>query len=89
MEINNILITDNSIIVFINCKSQEDTNMFTSRAKNIPQDNDPDAPRLVMYVNRRATKRHKAIVNIAKTLREQANNMIQTTIRVGKNDFLL
>ena len=89
ININNIIMAENSDILFINCKSQEDVTMFTSRAKNIPQDNTTDAPRLVMYVDRRATKRHKAIINIAKTLREQANNQIQTTIRVGKNDFLL
>ena len=89
ININSIQTAENSNIIFINCKDQEDANMFTSRAKNIPQDSDPDAPRIIMYVDRRATKRHKAIVKIAKTLREQSKNTIQTTIRVGKNDYLL
>ena len=42
-----------------------------------------------MYIDRRGAKRHKAIVNIAKTIREHSNNTIQTSIRTGKNDFLL
>ena len=89
IDINKILLMDNLDIVFISCKTQEDANMFTLRAKNIPPNGEPNAPRLVMYVDRRAAKRHKAIANIAKSLREQAKNSIQTTIRVGKNDYLL
>ena len=81
--------TDNSDVVFICCKTQDDVNKFTSRARNIPQETGPNQPRLVMYVDRRASKRHKAIVKIAKTMREHAREPIQTSIRVGKNDFLL
>ena len=63
--------------------------MFTSRAYNIPHDSSDNPPRLVMYVNRRAAKRHKAIMTIAKTIRNQSKNSVQTTITIGKRDFLL
>ena len=89
IHIENILLTDNTDIVFVEFKYKEDLSKFTAKAKNLPQGQGPDNPRLIMYVDSRAMKRHKAILNIAKTLREHSNNTIQTTVRTGKNDFLI
>ena len=89
IQIKSITLTDNSDIAFINCATQEDAKQFTSRANNIPHDSSDNAPCLVMYIHRRAARRHKAIALIAKSIRNQSNNTVQTTIRVGKKDFLL
>ena len=89
IEIDNILMTDNSDVVFLCCKTQNDVNKFTSRAWNIPHDDGANPPCLLMFVDRRVSKRHKAIVKIAKTLREHSDNSVQTSICVGKTDFLL
>ena len=89
IDIKEIILTNNSDIVFIYCNSQEDANKFTSKAWNLPKDTGPSTPRIVMFVDRRAMKRHKALINIAKAMREHANNSIQTSIRTGKTDFLL
>ena len=37
INIDTILMTDNSDILFIRCQSQEDASKFTSRAKNLPK----------------------------------------------------
>ena len=42
-----------------------------------------------MYVDRRASKRHRAIMTIAKSIREYSKNTVQTSVRTGKTDFLL
>ena len=42
-----------------------------------------------MYVDSRVMKHHKAILSIAKSIREHSNNEIQTSIRTGKHDFLI
>ena len=89
IQIKNITMIENSDIVFINCASQDDARMFTSRAKNIPQENTDNSPCMVMYVDRRAAKRHKAFITIAKSIRNHSKNAIQTSIRVEKRDFLL
>ena len=88
IQIKSITLTENSDIAFINCLTHDDAKEFTSRAANIPHDNNENAPRMVMYIDRRAAKRHKAIATIAKTIRNQSNNTVQTSIRVGKKDFL-
>ena len=80
IQIEDITLTYNSDIVFVNFKTKDVVTMFTSRAKYLPQDQGPNASRLVMYVDRRAMKRHKAILNIAKSLREHSRNTIQTSV---------
>ena len=47
------------------------------------------SPRIAMYVDRRAAKRHKAYLNIARTIRENVHEPTQTSLRTGKNYFLL
>ena len=89
LEIENILMTVNSDIIFIQCKSQEDATKLMSRARFLPKDSGPDSPQLTMYVDSRAAKRHKAILNIAKTIRENLKNTIQTNVQTGKNNYLL
>ena len=89
LQIQNIVLTDNSDIVFVNCKSQNDATQLTSRAKNLPKENNTNSPRMMMHVDRRAMKRHKAILAIAKSVRLHSNNTVQTTVRTGKSDFLL
>ena len=89
IHIENIQMTENSDIIFINFKTKDDVTKFTSRAKNLLQDQGPDTPKLVMYVDQRAKKRYKAIVTIAKSMREHSRNTMQTCIRTGRNDFLL
>ena len=89
LNIANILVTDNSDIIVIQCKATEDATKLTSRAKFLPRDSGLDTPRIVMYIDRRAAKHHKAIANIAKTIREHSHGTVQTNIRTGKNDFLL
>ena len=87
--IEEIQITDNSDIVFTNFKSKDDVTKFTSRARNLPHDKGQSGPRLVMFVDRRGMKRHKAFMTIAKSLREHSKEPIQTSVRTGKNDYLL
>ena len=89
IKIEDIQLTDNTDIIFVNFKTKDDVTQFTSRAKNLAHDMGEKTPRLVMYVDRRASKRHKAYVNIAKTIREHSNNSLQTSVRTGKNDFLV
>ena len=87
IQIQDITLMDNSDIVFVNCVTKDDVTKFTSRARHLPQESGTNVPRLVMYVDRRAMKRHKAILSIAKSLREHSNNTIQTNVRTGKYDF--
>ena len=47
---------------------------ITSNANNLPGDNGPESPRIIMHVDVRAKKRHKAILNIAKSIRDISNN---------------
>ena len=89
IEIVDIQLTDNSDIIFLNFKTKDDVTQFTSRARNLPQDMGDKNPRLVMHVDRRASKRHKAFINMAKTIRDHSNNTVQTSVRTGKNDFLI
>ena len=88
INIREVVLTNNSDIVFIQCETQEDATQFTSRARNLVEKG-KDSPRLVMYVDKRAMKRHKAFVNIARTIRDNSRNSIQTSLRTGKHDFLL
>ena len=89
IEIETILMADNSDILFIKCRTQDDATKFTSKAKNLPQENTDKSPRIIMYVDRRASKRHRAIMTIAKSIREYSKNTVQTSVRTGKTDFLL
>ena len=89
IEIEDISVTDNSDIVFLQFKTKDDVSKLTSKARLLPQDQGKDTPRLVMYVDSRAMKRHKAILSIARTIREHSNNTTQTTVRTGRHDFLL
>ena len=81
--------TEGSDIIFIKCKEEKDAQMITQNAKNLPQDTEGHGPRLVSYIDTRAKARHRAYIQIAKTLRENATKTIQTNIRTGRNDFLL
>ena len=89
IQVEELMTADNSDIVFIRCKTYEDAAKITGNAKNLPGDSGPNSPRIIMYVDVRAKKRHKAILNIAKTLREISGNTIQTSVRAGRKDFLL
>ena len=89
IDIAEINMTDNSDLIFVTFRSKDDVTRFTSKAKNLPQEQGEKTPRIAMYVDRRAAKRHKAYLKIAKTLRENSNEPIQTSLRTGKNDFLL
>ena len=81
--------SDEANIIFIKCKTREGISKITSRAKNLPNTNQENDPRLVMYVDARAKKRYSAIQSIAKSIRTKSNNTIQTSVRNGKYDFLL
>ena len=89
MQVDKIQTTDNSDIIFVKFKTQNDATTMTSKARNLPSDTGPNTPRLIMHVDVRAKKRHQAILQIAKTMREKSGNTIQTTVRSGKRDFLL
>ena len=89
IQIQDIILTDNSDILFLQFKTKSDVSKFTTKAPLLPQNMGTDSPRLIMYVDRRGAKRHKALVNIAKTLRNHSGNTIQTTLRTGKHDFHL
>ena len=89
MSIDKIQTTDNSDIIFIKFKNQSDATRMTSKARNLPTDSGQNTPRLVMHVDTRAKKRHQAILQIAKTMREHSGNQIQTSVRAGRRDFLL
>ena len=71
------------------CKISQDAMQITSRAKNLPPDLTGTGPRLVMYTDRRAKARFRAYQLIAKTMRDESGQTIQTNIRTGKTDFLL
>ena len=60
-----------------------------SKAKNLPHDDSGNGPRIIMYIDKKAKARHRAFVQIAKTLREEAEQPIQKNIRTGRTDFLL
>ena len=51
IEINEIIMTNNSDIVFISCANQEGASMLTSRARNLPPESGSKSPRIVMYVD--------------------------------------
>ena len=89
MEIEQIQSTENSDIVFMKFKNQNGATMLTSRAQNLPNDTGPNTPRLVMHIDIRAKKRHQAILQVAKAMREHAGNTIQTSVRAEKRDYLL
>ena len=42
-----------------------------------------------MYIDKHAKSRYKALQQVAKSLREQSEQTLQTNIRSGKNDLLL
>ena len=87
--IEDIQTTDNSDIIFLNFRTKDDVTKFTSRAKDLPKNQGQNGPRLVMFVDRRGMKRHKAYMTIAKSLRDHSTTPIQTSVRTGKNDYLL
>ena len=89
LEILDIAMNDNSDIAFIHFNSKDDVSKFTSKAVNLPQDKGKYSPRIIMYVDKRAQKRHKAFQNIAKSIRDHSGNETQTNLRTGKYDFLL
>ena len=89
IQIEDISLTDNTDIVFLRFKTKEDVSKFTSKARHLPKDQGADGPRLIMYVDSRAMKRHKAILSIARTIREHSDNTLQTSIRTGKHNFLI
>ena len=84
IEITEIIMNHNSDISFITCKTKEDITKCTSKVTNLPRDKGTETPRVIMYVDQRATKRHRAYQNIAKTIRDTSKNEIQTSIRIGK-----
>ena len=81
--------SEESNIIFLKCTTSDDAAKITSRAHNLPKSTGPDCARLVMHVDKRARARYAAYQTIAKTIRQQADNSIQTSIRIGKKDFLL
>ena len=89
ISVEEITHSENTDTVFLRCTSYEDAAKITGNARNLPRENTPTTPKLSMYVDNRAKKRHRAYLNIAKTLRDNTNNTIQTSLRTGKHDFLL
>ena len=89
IKISDITINENSYIAFITVKTKDDISKFTIKAKNLPKEQNNDTPKLIMYVDKRAAKRHKAFLNIAKSIRDHSQNTTQTNVRTGKSDFLL
>ena len=87
--ITDITMNVNTDIVFVTFGTKEDVTKFTSRARNLPTNQGEDTPKLVMFVDRRASKRYKAVMNIAKSIRENSKAAVQTCVRTGKSDFLL
>ena len=81
--------SEGSDIIFLKFKEDKDAQAITQNAKNLPQDPDGSGPRLVSFIDKRAKARHRAFLQVAKTLRENASKPVQTNIRTGRNDFLL
>ena len=70
IEIENIILTENSDIVFMHCKNQEDATKLMSRAKNLPKENTTNGQHMMMHVDHCAMKHHKAILAITKSMRQ-------------------
>ena len=81
--------SDESNIIFLKCLSTDDVAKITSRAHNLPKSTNHESPRIVMHVDKRARARHAAFQTIAQTIRQQSDNRLQTSVRIGKKDFLL
>ena len=58
IQIEELILADNSDIIFIRCRTYEDAAAITANAKNIPNDKGPNSPRIVMHIDIRARKRH-------------------------------
>ena len=74
---------EDSNIIFLRCKTQDDISKITSKARNLPHDSTGQGPRLVNYVDKRAKARYRAIQQIAKTIREESQQSVQMNIRTG------
>ena len=81
--------TDTSDIIYIRCKTIEDASKITTLAKNLPKDSGPTGPKISMHIDQRARARFNEINAIAKTLRDRTDGNTQTTIRIGRHDYLL
>ena len=77
------------ILIFIKFESYEDVALVNSKARNLPNSNQRESPRLVMYIDARARTRYRAFQSIARTIRLESDGEIQTSIRSGRRDFLL
>ena len=82
-------ISDEAEIVFLSFEDRDEITKLTSRAKYLSQSKEENSPRFVTYVDPRARKRFNAIQVVAKSIRTKSNGSIQTSIRNGKQDFLL
>ena len=89
IQVEELQIAENSDIIFVRCKTYQDAAKITANARNLPNESGENSPRIVMHVDVRAMKRHKAILNIAKSVREISGNTVQTSVRAGRKDFLL
>ena len=79
---------EDSDLIFLRFSSTDDTAKINYKARNIPHNNERDAPRLVMHVDARAQARYRSYQNIARTIRMETKGQIQTSIRAGRQDFL-
>ena len=70
ISIEEIIVNENTEMIFLRCTSHEDASILTARAKNLPIVNDNDGPRIMMHVDQRAMKRYRAILNVEKSMRE-------------------
>ena len=76
-------------IIFLSCQSAADVSTITSHARNLPQGGNPNDPRIIMYVDPKARVRFSAIQLITKTIHDLSKNTVQTSVRAGRNNFLL
>ena len=82
-------VTEGSDIVFIRCETMEDAAKITTYAKNLSNGTEQGAPRIVTHVDPRARSRYNAFCTMAKAIREHSEGQTQTSLRIGKNDYLL
>ena len=58
--IEEIIVNENTDMVFLRCTSHEVASRVSSKARNLPKDSNNEGPRLMMHVDQRALKRYRA-----------------------------
>ena len=81
--------SETSSVIFITCKTMHDITMITSKVHNLPKEYSDDQPRIVPWIPIQGKDRYRAILEIAKKIRETSATPIKTSVRNGRVDFLL